>query len=93
MGQPVSGYEWKRVIAAGSATLHDGATVLHMVTPQASTGTVTIYDSASGTSSNIVAVVGGGPLTNGPALEFDAQLKRGCYYLATGTPIVTITLG
>lgn len=87
-----SGYEWKVINAAGSAQLRIDPSVLHTITIEASTGTIQLFDSASGTSSNKVITVGGGAAT--PAtFTLDAQLKRGCYYLATGTPSAVLTFG
>lgn len=86
-----SGYEYKRITGAGSAALRAIPSVLHTVTVEASTGTVTLYDNASGTSAQVVATVGGGAAS--PAtFTYDAQLRRGLYYVATGTPVLTLTV-
>lgn len=85
-----SGGEYRRISAAGSATLHTGAAILDRVTVQVSTGTVTLYDNASGTSSDIVLET---PTVTAPVtLSLEAQLKNGLYYVATGTPVVTVTI-
>jgi hypothetical protein len=86
-----NGYEYKRISAAGSAALRAVPSVLHTITVEASTGTVTFYDNASGTSAQVVATVGGGAASP-ETFVYDAQLRRGLYYLATGTPVLTVTV-
>lgn len=86
-----NGYEYKHINAAGSAVLRARPSVLHTINVHVATGTVILYDNASGTSTAIMGTFGGGAAVAN-SFVFDAQLKQGLYYLATGTPSMTVTV-
>lgn len=96
-GQPVSGYEWKTIGTIGTVVQRANSAVLHGILPQVSTGTVTLYDSATaaGTAAgNRVFTFTGGTATQDcyPILP-DIQLKNGLISVSLGTPICTLLLG
>lgn len=87
--QPNSGFEYLQVTAAGSAVVKDRSSRLQAVVCNSDfTGTVIFYDNATGTSSTQIATVAnpGGAVT----LNYAAQTREGIYYLATGTPAITV---
>ena len=84
-------FEYERINAAGSGALRAVPSLLHTINVEASTGTITFYDNATGTSAAVVAVVGGGAATP-ETLTYDCQLRNGLYYVATGTPAATLTV-
>ena len=86
-----SGYDFYRISAAGSAVIRAHATILHAVNVEISTGTVTLYNNASGTSSAVIGVFGGGAAVAN-TFVCDYNLNKGLYYVATGTPLMTLSV-
>lgn len=87
--QPISGSQWTRVsgTAAGTTVVANAPTVLQKILlPSQKTGTVTIYDNASGTSATtLVAVI---PNTNGTipvSIDLGIQMRRGIVAETGGT--------
>lgn len=86
--QPVSGLQWSNIAAtvAATATLFSGAcTLVRVIFPANATGTVTFYDSASGTTATSLAAL---PCTSGSipsSIEIGAQMKTGLTYTSGGT--------
>lgn len=92
--QPVSGYKFTNVVAAGTTVLKDMNAVLHsVVLPGTYVGSIEFYDSATaaGTAASNLIYTMGLPLTNAyKDIQFDAQCRNGLTYVATGTPTVTV---
>lgn len=88
MSQPVSGAMWSRIsgTAAGTATLYTGGIQLSRVVVGATKeGTVTFYDSASGTSARLLTAIGntGGSIPT--SVEIGARVRDGLTYVLAGT--------
>lgn len=84
-------FDYKYIAAAGSGVLKSmpGQLGLAMIN-SAYTGTVTLFDNPSGTSVSTICVYGTpslSPNSVGAPLSF----HNGLYYVATGTPNVTVT--
>lgn len=94
--QPTSGYQWSYIsaTAAATATLFTGETrLIRIVVPANATGTVTFYDSASGTNSSNL---GAYPCTTGTiptSIEFGAALRTGLTYTSGGTSGMLVIYG
>jgi len=92
--QPVSGFQWKAISAAGTTLVKDtNAVVERVVIGGTYAGTVELHDASStaGTTSTSQVVSIGVPLTNYPAsIELGAEFRKGLVYEATGTPVLTI---
>lgn len=90
------GAQWFRVqgTAAGTTTVKVGKTALYnVVIGQSKTGTVTFYDSASGTNSSYLMAVDNtvtaGAVPN--SLAVDARLRNGLTVVVGGTVDMLIT--
>lgn len=89
-----TGFQYYRVngTAAGTTTIKADTTVLHAINVGATkTGTVTFYDSASGTNSNYLIAIdnNGTPPCQGNIV--DAQLKSGLTVVVSGTTDLLVT--
>lgn len=91
MAQPVSGFSYSRITAAGSGVLRNRPALFHTANVEISTGTIVLYDNASGTSSAVVATLGGGAAIAN-TFVYDVNLTQGLYYVATGTPTATLSI-
>lgn len=95
--QPISGYQFRRINAAGTTVLSASPTVLRGIMFNAGTqaGTVIIHDNASGTAGTATyaalmpARTGTGPFEVKPNI----QLQKGLVVDTTGANDVTITWG
>ena len=95
--QPVSGDNWKYIVAAGTTVLSDkDVTLRKVVFAGTFVGSVEFYDSATaagtaaGNNMYNVAI----PLLNAyKEVEINAQGTRGLTAVATGTPILMVTWG
>jgi hypothetical protein len=84
-------FDYKYISAAGSAVLKSQGGQLGLAIINGPyTGTVTLFDNATGTSASTIAVYGTPslvPNSVGAPLSF----HNGLYYVATGTPSITVT--
>ena len=91
--QPVSASQWKAIsgTAAGTATLFTrSGNLVRVIIPANLTGTVTFYDSASGTNSNDIVSL---PCTVGTiptSIEIGCAVKDGLTYTLGGTTELTV---
>lgn len=84
-------FDYKYITAAGSALLNNqGGQIGKVIINAPFTGTVTFFDNASGTSSATVATFGT-PTQAPVSVPIEASYHKGLYYLATGTPNLTVT--
>lgn len=88
MSQPVSGCDWSRVsgTAAGTTTLTTGnKTLARVVIGATKEGTVTFYDSSSGTTASLLSAIGntGGSIPT--SVEIGARVKAGITCVQAGT--------
>ena len=94
MAQPVSGVQWTKLsgTAAGTTILTTTPSVIQTITiPANNTGTVTFYDSVSGTASttevfSLACTTGTIPTTLRPGL----QTKKGIVAVLGGTTNMTV---
>jgi hypothetical protein len=96
MNPSISGYEWERITALGTAVIRDQACNLHVILPEVSVGTIALYDSATaaGTAAgNLVTTFTGGTAVQDcfPKV-LDIQLKNGLTYTAYGTPVALLAV-
>lgn len=85
--QPVSGYQWSTIsgTAAGTTTLKDSQAMLaRVIIPASATGTVTFYDSSSGTSSSNFEIVND-TVDFPTTIELGVQMRNGLTYAVGGT--------
>ncbi len=85
--QPISGFQWTVVsgTAAGTTTITAHSAVLYGVfVSGATTGTVTFYDSASGTSAKSFDMVNT-TFDQPTTVPFQVQFKKGITYATSGT--------
>lgn len=85
-----AGFDYKRINAAGSAVIKDFSTrIVGYHINSAYVGTVQLYDNAAGTSSaNPITI--GTPTATPFGQQLDIGFHRGCYYVASGTPDITL---
>lgn len=85
--QPNSGYQWSTIAgtALGTVTLKSTSTVLErLVMPASATGTIAIYDSASGAAGSSFTVVND-TVDFPTTIELGMQLRNGLTYVTSGT--------
>ncbi len=84
-------FDYKYISAAGSAVLKaQGGSLGNVIINGPYTGTVTFFDNAAGTSSATIATFGTPSFV--PAIvNMELAFHRGLYYVATGTPSITVT--
>ena len=82
-----TGHQWSKIAgtALGTTTLKTNSTILDSIfMPATATGTITIYDSASGTSAVNFTVVN--DTVDFPAsIPLNIQLRKGLTYVTSGT--------
>jgi len=86
--QPVSGHQWKRVsgTVAGTTVVKASSSVLKgIVFGQNKTGTVSIYDNATGTASGIFQSFDNTSGTVPQSIEINAQMRKGIVAEIGGT--------
>jgi hypothetical protein len=86
--QPVSGYQHQRVsgTAAGTTVVKASTTVLHkIIMGQNKTGTITVYDNASGTASGILGNFDNTCGTRPLSIPINAQMRKGIVAELGGT--------
>lgn len=91
-----NGYEWKTISALGTAVIKPNATVLHVVVPAVSVGTITLFDSATtaGTAAGnqMFSFTGGTATQDCFPITLDIQCKNGLTYRALGTPVALLAV-
>lgn len=91
-----SGYEWKVISAIGTAALRAIPSVLHIVLPEVSTGTVTLFDAnavaSTATANQIINITGGTSVQDCFPRTLDIQCENGLVYRALGTPVVLLSV-
>lgn len=90
--QPVSGYQWSRVsgTAAGTTTIKANETRLHaVVIGDSKTGTITVYDNATGTASGYFQAFNNNIGTIPQSVLVDAQFRKGLTVVLGGTVDMT----
>ena len=96
MNPSLSGFEKYNTAIVSTAVVRAVPTLLHTITPEVSTGTVTLYDSATaaGTSAanRIIGFTGGTSVAQCFTLILDYQCKNGLVSVTGGTPIATLTI-
>lgn len=84
-------FDYTYISAAGSAALKaQGGQLGKAIINGPYTGTVTLYDNPTGTSSATIAVFGTPSLVPN-SVGVDLSFHKGLYYVATGTPSLTVT--
>lgn len=87
---PNTGFDYKVVSAAGSGVVKDfPSTVRGYHVNGVFTGTVVLHDHPSGTTATTPLTIGT-PATLPASPQLNVGFKRGIYYVATGTPNVTL---
>lgn len=85
-----SGFDFLRVTAAGSAVIRNiPSRVTGFYVNSAYTGTVVLHDNPLGTTTSTPLTIGT-PSQTPLAHEMNLGFKKGIYYVATGTPDVTL---
>jgi hypothetical protein len=91
-----AGFEWKTISAIGTAVIRPNPTVLHVIVPSVSTGTITLFDSATAagtsTATQILSFTGGTAVQDCFPITLDIQCRRGLTYRALGTPIALLAV-
>lgn len=92
--QPNSGYSWKVIgTGVGTTTIARSVNLGVIVIPGTYTGTITFYDSASGTSATTQVLSFGLPLVNTfQTVKPELQFKNGMVIDCQGTPLMTLGL-
>jgi hypothetical protein len=93
MAQPISGYQWRRLNAAGTVILADHRTVLKSIVFSAGVqaGTVVIHDNASGTAGT--ALITARNIAAPSQLDLNYQMQNGLTIATTGTNDITVSWG
>jgi len=87
---PNSGFDYLVISAAGSAVVKNiPSRVTGFYVNSAYTGTVVLHDNAAGTTTATPITIGT-PTQSPLAHALDIGFKHGIYYVATGTPSVTL---
>ena len=97
MAQPISGYHWRRLNAAGTVALSASPTVLRSIVFSAGVqaGTVTIHDNASGTAgtATMAALITARNIAAPSQLDLNYQMQKGLTIETTGTNDITVSWG
>lgn len=87
---PNTGFDYKVISAAGSGVVKDfPSTVKGYHVNGAYTGTVVLHDHPSGTTATTPLTIGT-PTATPMAQSLNVGFKKGIYYVATGTPTLTL---